>query len=279
MSENPPQAIIDRDRELAELRRSQPKHDGPWPIGAIPNESARRAFDVAVLAVMTQHKIDRVAAVQLLETASREDADERETRVERERLEREERRLVHLEKLLIETGVAVRAELMPAVVRGQLEETQAIREVRAWISGPRRFLALIGDGGTGKTVAISTAVAHWLRKRAVVVHVAEAALVSLAKSNTNDARDRLHAIGETELLVIEEAGKGLASDAELAGAVVSDLVNDRIRLPGSYTAIVGNIKLAQAVQRYGTRWGDRMREVGVVREMKLAPGEQSMRAR
>lgn len=279
-----PGAVLDREMNLAELRSAlerERQRNQPHAVGRVPVDTALGKLsmnELALRAVMAQHNITRPQAQRVLDAAKAEAEAAKLVQAEREEAEREERRAQRLEKAFRATGIAPRAELVPAIVRGTIDETEALRLTRSWMNGPRRFIGLFGDSGTGKTVAISVAAVDALRQRIAVRHVLESQLVELKRGTTNTAREELADIqNHRGLLVVEEAGQTLAADAEIAGLVVAQIHNARIAMPDCRMAQLGNISTQAAVQRYGTRWADRMREVGRVHELKLAAGERSMR--
>lgn len=201
----------------------------------------------AVLArcVATQRSPDAIAAYE------RDIADARD-REAREACARKRRALDGL-------GIAIRPEVLDAVVEGTVERTTALRIVETWLLGPRPMLVLLGDLGVGKTVAAASFCGGRLG-RGTPVYVRETTLVRWAQY-ARHAQDWERAT-VTPTLVVDELGTANGRESEIARHAIRDLVDERLRLPRARTLFIGNLTDDAFAKRYDARTTDRLHEIG-----------------
>lgn len=236
--------------------------------------------EVAVKALMAQHGIDRSQAFAVLAQAERERQDLEANPVEAARREaaiRAEREAHRLIRAVADAGIPVRPEVVAALVTGTGLVTDPAQDVHRWLGGPRRVCVLLGDMGTGKTVAACAVALAALRARQSVAYVRETDVVRWSRSGALASEDRLERLRGVSTLIVDELDQALAQDAEQAGVAIAQLVDARVR--GGRTVLVGNLSLDAFIRRYGRRCADRVREIGEIREYRLSDGERSLRTR
>lgn len=153
---------------------------------------------------------------------------------------------------------------------------RALAEVREWLKGPLSHLALVGECGTGKTVAGAWAVAQqrfwyqdselglcwaWpstLSESGLMVLAGEAARVSYYGDEAEKLRRRLI---RCRLLVLDELGVEVMSSGWFS--LLNDVLNQRHRAERR-TLLLANLTWAAFSERYGERVADRLREAGKV---------------
>ena len=240
-----------------------------------PFSTAVAMRETAIGALMREHGITRDEAVGVLRQAEHETRDP-VAEAAREAQRQQDAEAARLERLVADLEVPVRPEIVRLLVRGAGLNTEPVRDVARWMGTPRRVIAVLGDMGTGKTVAALGAILIALRARQTCAYVREADVVRIARSNALWSEERMHHLRTVGMLVVDELEQTLSQDAEQAGLAVSQLVDARVR--AGRTVLVGNMNAAGFVARYGRRCMDRVREVGAVHEYKLATGERSLRA-
>lgn len=209
---------------------------------------------------------DVLAGIQLpvydAETQARVDA-------EREQAEREQRAMERRLRLK-ESGIAVTGEDLGRLVADQLEDTIALRKVRAWhevASGrrpsrsgrPMRFLALLGPMGTGKTVAAAYVIAE---RGGMYVTADEVRRAYVSEhEQARDARRRLEAIG---VVVVDDVGT--ERNADDTRHALYELVNRRQR-GRQATILTGNMTRQDFTTRYDARMLDRIEHQGAIVEI------------
>lgn len=175
---------------------------------------------------------------------------------------------------LRDAGVPER--VVRTVVAG-VEETDAIRAVRAWLPTPDGFLVLAGPPGTGKSTAAGLALAEVPPERVVYessFFPADATVIDkprtirfadaheLAQASNFDS-DLWAPLRRAHLLVIDDTGRELLDNT---GRALGNLVNLLCRRhdDAKRTVCTTNLDAQSWVKRYCSRDGgrllDRMRE-------------------
>lgn len=170
----------------------------------------------------------------------------------------------------------IRGDLLEDIARRKYQRTKATRATGAWLRGQQRVFVLIGDPGTGKTVAgaLVATLAHYAGRSCA--YIRESDLVRLTHSPTVTHQNELDAIRDVNTLIIDECGQTLEESTERARIATGQMVDHRIG--GTLrTMLIGNLTTEQLVARYGTRFSDRLREVGLLEVLKLEKGETSLR--
>lgn len=155
-----------------------------------------------------------------------------------------------------------------------LRDTYALTCIEAVVSGRKSLLLLSGGPGTGKTVAGVEALARrFLRPcretedAGLFVRATEASRLGLYGDET---RRRVSAMLSTQVLVLDDLGAELLSDAwrALLDEIVDTRYGDRLT-----TVLTTNLESGVFREKYGARVTDRVRHDGLVAEC----GTQSMR--
>lgn len=266
-----PQAIIERDEQLARMRKAMPQIVDTRP-------ALTMLRDALISEIMRSHECDRAAAERMFATVSREEKlDPAELARQRE-IERAEREAGRISRILGELEFSsVDDALIEDIVRGKLAMTSCASEAREWLRSQRKWLLLLGDIGTGKTVAACAAAVAFIRAHKTVAYIRETTLVKLWASGTVTHEERWRSLTKVDLLVIDELGLTETVHADRAGIAVWEMFDARTRT--GHTIGAGNLTLEQFGRRYGTRMIDRMRQHGRIHEAKLDEGQRSMRTR
>lgn len=165
------------------------------------------------------------------------------------------------EQCLDHAQPAITARARAAVIHDCLESTQALQVAQRWLTGSfPSILALVGDVGTGKTVAASWALARMLGRYVT----AEEWTRRYASHHWRDA-DWCEAQRRTGLLVLDDLGT--ESQAPPAKAAIFDLINRR--MTGAYkTIITGNLSRADLLSLYDARTVSRLHESCVIVDIR-----------
>jgi DNA replication protein DnaC len=163
-------------------------------------------------------------------------------------------------------GRGVPARLADAILRGALEETDAIRLAKAFTASRRTILVISGVRGAGKTVAAAWLVAQYPFARFIDV----SRLARLSRYSEED----MAPLEECALLAIDDLGTEYADDKGSFMATLDGLVNARYA-DERRTVITTNLQANTFKARYGERIADRIREAG--RFVELA--SKSLRGR
>jgi DNA replication protein DnaC len=229
--------------------------------------------EIAVRALVAQHGVDRDAAFRMLAQAEqeRQDQAERDAQHPHERIAREnelraQRETQRLIRAVGEIGIPVRPEIVAALVNGTGLVTKPAQDAHRWLGTPKRVLALLGDMGTGKTVAACAIALASLRARQSVAYVRETDVIRWARSSALASEEKLARLSEVSLLIIDELDQALAQDAEQASVAIAQVVDVRVR--SGRTVLVGNLTVEAFVRRYGRRCADRIREIGETQEYR-----------
>jgi DNA replication protein DnaC len=177
-----------------------------------------------------------------------------------ERGEAEARRIEHA---LRELALPVRGDLLPAIARANVRATHATKVTSEWLRSERRALVLVGDMGTGKTVAATLALAAWLRRRRTIGYLQEPRLVRWWHSSTLAHEQHVERLVGVDMLVIDELGTSTTRDAERSRDAVWGMLNERIA-GERRTLLIGNLRPDDIGKRYGARFSDRLNEIGSV---------------
>lgn len=229
----------------------------PVSIGALTLVERMRAL--AIDAIAREEDCSPEEAALRLDTTPAPAAETPEQIAERRRQAERSRVLRGLEAL----SLPVRGDLLPSLVRGECLRTRATHEAAEWMRGDRRVLVLIGDVGVGKTVAAALIAAAFIRRRKVVRYLREPSLVRWWHSSTLAHEDHVSRLREADLVVVDELGTTLSGQGERARDATGGLLDDRIA-GDLRTVLIGNLTEKRLSDAYGSRFADRLREIGRV---------------
>lgn len=176
------------------------------------------------------------------------------------------RRYVRAQRLAAaaETSVPMTPAMRERVEAGDVEETQAVEDVRFWLATPlakgaRPVVILCGTPGVGKTIAAADAIASTEGAR----YVKAKRLVGLAASQYGDERRLFVEACTAPLLVIDEIG--LEKTEAGAREALLEVIDERL---GLRTLIIGNLEEPAVRQRLDPRTLSRLDEVGSFLDVK-----------
>lgn len=207
-------------------------------------------------------KVDPAAAAEAMPTdlydanvaAEAEAAEKRAARAA------QRRRYVRAQRLnaAAETSVPMTPTMRERVEAGDVEETQAVGDVRYWLATPlnkgaRPVVILCGTPGVGKTIAAADAIASTEGAR----YVKAKRLVGLAASQYGEERRIFVEACTAPLLVIDEIG--LEKTEAGAREALLEIIDERL---GLRTLIIGNLEEHAVRQRLDARTLSRLDEVG-----------------
>lgn len=158
----------------------------------------------------------------------------------------------------------VRGDVIEHLLAGKLEDWESLRRTRLWLSVPSKVLVLIGDVGQGKTVAAAYAAMRCLERG--VRYVKEPQLVQWTQHVSREPQ--MDELRDVSLLVVDEVGTAETRHSEAAAVALTDLIDTRLG-GRKRTIVCGNVPTVEAfVQRYGVRLADRLRESGIIVELR-----------
>jgi DNA replication protein DnaC len=150
------------------------------------------------------------------------------------------------------------------VVSDTLKDAAPLRAVKRWLSAargldtptdrPMKFLALLGPGGRGKTIA-----AAWAIAELGGIYISAPEFRRLASSSLWSDRPRLDELYGCRLLVIDDMGSETISDPSTEA--IFDIVNAR-QVEGAVTILTGNLTRQQFTDRYTERVTQRIEHQG-----------------
>lgn len=178
---------------------------------------------------------------------------------DRDREARESRRRAI--KTARSAGIPCTSAAWVSIEKGDLIETKALEITRRWLKAPseRRFLALIGTPGVGKTVAAGWAAAELAHRG--VAYVRERQITNWFRRGYEREIERIREAG---FVVMDEMGTAPARDEDAARMAMLELLD--LRIAKGRTMLIGNLDRVSIRQKYDARIIDRLRESGAIVE-------------
>lgn len=203
---------------------------------------------------LRQTMADLVASIPKL-------SPEDETRLERERLDRERasERRSYWNRI---AELPIKREVIKALVDDVATVTTAMAAVRGWVEARnakegKPTLVLLGGAGCGKTVA-----AAWALMRAPAGHYAKMQpLTNLYRAGFGPDAAEFQAHIRSWLLIVDELTT--ERDVDLGRAALQEVVDER-QTRDRGTILIANRTRAELRERYDARTIDRLREGAVV---------------
>lgn len=282
MTENVPQELLERDRELRALRDQAPREPSPTRPDMLARDRDDRRLDlslerlrtIAIADICRREGMTEAEAAAIVDSPPKLDAEGDRARV------RHEARETWVRARMDSLGLPIAPlELYEDVVRRAVPSVQATKIAGDWLRGPRRALVLLGGMGLGKTVSAGLCASQFFRWGKTVAYVEEPEFVRLSERRTQKHEALLEVLLEANLLILDELGTSKADPVAVREAV-SSAFNARIGLPGSRMVFLGNladdlpasapddVRRLHAEQRfastYGARLVDRLVQMGTV---------------
>ena len=173
-----------------------------------------------------------------------------------------------------------------------LEETTALRVVRGWLTTGERTLALVGNNGTGKTLAAIWAITKSIHRyqvfrwtpgdlpddhrfmSALYVEAAELQARSVNQGQTlyDEEKPVLRSAKTVALLIVDEAGREDGDAARTLGPIISA----RVEAENRRTIICSNLLEEEFAKRYRGRILSRLKGSGRIvvcggRDLRAGP--------
>lgn len=196
---------------------------------------------------------------------------------------RDARRAEMAQEALPEALTSCGVPLRCVEVLAGLQETPALKAVKAWWRGESTFCLLLGAAGAGKSVAASWAiqdqvypdVLRWIERphgRRLSARFMRAGDMARMSAYGHEAEREFEAMCSVQLFALDDMGTERPSDTWLA--LLDELI-DRRYGDKLKTVLTTNLDAEAFKKRYGERIADRIRHDGLV----AGAGTTSLRAR
>jgi DNA replication protein DnaC len=252
-----PLAILERERELAQIRAERSGQDPLFastyraptaPRPALPLGDIKTQID-AIMAKVRARSPEEIAEYERSVQESRD----------REAREAKRRRL----KQAQESGLACTIDTWRAIENDCLKETHALQVTKRWLSPEvdRRYLALIGGPGVGKTVAAGWAAVQLAHRG--IRYIRERQMIQWFRRGYDREID---AMASAHFVIVDELGTHSQRDSDLARLSLLETLDARIAR--GRTMLIGNMDRSSFATKYDARIIDRLRENGAIVECK-----------
>lgn len=143
------------------------------------------------------------------------------------------------------------------------KETMALRVVQQWLASDVPWLVLCGPKGTGKTVAVTWAVAEVIRRGDTAAFRRASEIARLSSFEVGAAE--LGSLVRVGLLALDELGAENLTDH--ARGQLHELLDRRHESPRLRTVVTTNLRASALAERIGERLVDRIKQGGGFREV------------